>query len=72
MKDFDFISWLNGIMKEKDMNETEMAAFFGISRQAVHHYRKGIRMPMLHTFIQMLEKLGKRMEIKERSFDFWK
>ena len=66
MNDFDFIGWLNGIMEEKGMNETEIAAFFGTSRAAISHYMNGNRMPMLYTFLQMLDSLGLKMEIVKK------
>ena len=65
MNKFDFVEFLRKQMREHGWNMTELAEHTGLSRQAITLYMSGKRFPMLYSFIQILDSLGKHIRIED-------
>lgn len=53
---------LKEIRHDHRMNQTEFAAFLGLSVHQYNRYEKGVRQPSLEIALQISERVGKRVD----------
>lgn len=61
--DFRFDRWLRNMVRERDTDILELAVESGVSEKSIYEYMRGTRLPNLDNFQQILQALGKKIEI---------